>query len=322
MAEVSGLRALVRRTWVVNRPLVAVGAVSGLITVGALVGLAVDPREITGQPAWAKPARFAFSFGLYGVTLIWLLTFVRGHDRLVRVMSWAAVVSVAIEGAGASWAAAAGTTSHFNFSSVTTGTRIIVMLVASLTLVLMGVVTVGLLLRERVEPPALAWAMRLGLVVTITSMVVAYLMVRPTPAQEIAADRGHGMPIIGAHTVGPPDGGPGMPITNFSTAGGDWRVPHFVGVHSLQVLCLLGLLLTLGPRTLGPRHRTALVWIAAGACLALTGILTWQAHRGRPLTSPDTATVAMLAVLVIAAAAAGAAVFLHARGSQRAVGDP
>lgn len=69
--EASGPRALVRKVGVVDPPLVTVGAITGLITVAALVGLAVDPREITGQPAWARPARFAISFGLFGVTLIW-----------------------------------------------------------------------------------------------------------------------------------------------------------------------------------------------------------------------------------------------------------
>ncbi|WP_250920338.1 hypothetical protein [Streptomyces albipurpureus] len=53
--EVSGPRALVRKVGVVNRPLVAVGAISGLITVAAPVGLAVDPREITGQAHRAQP---------------------------------------------------------------------------------------------------------------------------------------------------------------------------------------------------------------------------------------------------------------------------
>ncbi|MET9400409.1 hypothetical protein [Kitasatospora sp. NPDC002965] len=311
--DASGPMALAGRARAVKRPLVAVAAVAGLITVASLAGLVVDPREITGQPAWAKPARFAFSFGLYAVTLIWLLTFVRGHDRLVRAMSWTAVVCVAVEGAGASWAAAQGTTSHFNFSTVTTGARILVMLVASLVLVLMGAAAAVLLSRERIEPPALAWALRLGLVVAMAGMVAAYLMVQPTPAQRAAAELGRGMPVIGAHTVGPPDGGPGMPVTNFSTVGGDWRVPHFAGLHSLQALVLLGLLLTVGPRILGPRHRTALVWIAAAVCLALTGILTWQTHRAQPLLSPDAATVTALTVLAVAAVAGTAAVFLHAR---------
>ncbi|MFE7116801.1 hypothetical protein ACFU99_15435 [Streptomyces sp. NPDC057654] len=317
--EVSGPQALVRRAWTVNAPMAAMVVVAGVFLVAALVGLAVDPRELTGQPVWAKPARFAFSFGLFGVTLIWLLSLARGHARAVRVMAWTAVVCVAIEGAGGSWAAAEGTTSHFNFTTLATATRIFVMLTASLVLLAMGLVAVVLLLRERVGPPALSWALRLGMVVVTVSMVAVYLMVQSTPAQEAAADPRPGspylggMPYIGAHTVGPPDGGPGMPVSNFSTVGGDWRVAHFVGVHSLQVLILLGLLLTLGPRMLGPRHRTALVWIAAAFCLALTGILTWQADRGQPVTSPDTTTVMALTALGVATAVSTAAVFLHAR---------
>ena len=34
-----------------------------------LVGLAVDPRAITGAPAWLKPAKFAISSAIYGLTL-------------------------------------------------------------------------------------------------------------------------------------------------------------------------------------------------------------------------------------------------------------
>ena len=36
-----------------------------------------------------------------------------------------------------------------------------------------------------------------------------------------------------------------MPITDWSTVGGDLRIPHFVGMHALQALPLLAMLLTL-----------------------------------------------------------------------------
>lgn len=308
-----GPRVLMRRAWAVNRPLTAAGVLLGLASLSALVGLAVDPREITGQPAWAKPARFAFSFGLYAITLLWLLTFVQGHARLVRVISWATAIGVVLEVSWAFRAAAAGTTSHFNFTTPIASALTFAALVVISLVMLMALLTVALLLRQRVEPPALAWALRLGLVVALVGMAVAVLMVTPTPAQVTAAGLGHGLPpVVGAHTVGPPDGGPGMPVTNFSTTGGDLRVAHLVGVHALQGLPLLGLLLTLGPRALGPRHRTALVWIAATAWLGLTLILTWQAARAQPLISPDAATVTALVALVAAAAAAVTAVFRHA----------
>ncbi|MFE7559594.1 hypothetical protein [Kitasatospora sp. NPDC057500] len=285
----------------------------GLGCLAALVGVAVDPRDITGQPAWAKPARFSFSFGLYALTLLWLLTFVRGHARLVRLISWATAAGVVLEVAWVFRAAAAGTTSHFNLTTPTASTLTFAALAVISLVTAMALLTAALLLRQHVEPPALAWALRLGLLLSLVGMAVAALMVTPTPAQKAAADLGAGMPVVGAHTVGPPDGGPGMAVTNFSTAGGDVRVAHFVGVHALQALALLGLLLTRGPRRLDQRHRTALVWIAAAAWLGLTLVLTWQARRAQPFTDPDAATVVALAVLAAATAIAVGAVFRHAR---------
>ncbi|MEV4566087.1 hypothetical protein AB0K12_20185 [Nonomuraea sp. NPDC049419] len=35
-----------------------------------------------------------------------------------------------------------------------------------------------------------------------------------------------------------------MSITNWSTTGGDLRVPHFIGLHSIQVFVLTVLVLT------------------------------------------------------------------------------
>src|SRR5215210_8702552 len=78
--------------------------------------------------------------------------------------------------------------------------------------------------------------------------------------------------------LGVPDGGPGLPLVGWSTTGGDLRVGHFVGIHALQVLPLLGAVLAAVPgRVLPGPARLRLVQVAAAAYLGLVGLLTWQA---------------------------------------------
>ena len=116
--------------------------------------------------------------------------------------------------------------------------------------------------RQRFADPALGWALRLGLILTVLGASTGGLMTRPTAAQIANARATHQMPLSGAHTVGAPDGGPGLPLTGWSTRHGDVRVPHFIGLHAWQVLPLFVLLVL---RRGSDRTRTALAIGAAAS---------------------------------------------------------
>jgi hypothetical protein len=128
------------------------------------------------------------------------------------------------------------------------------------------------------------------------------------------------MSVHGGHAVGVADGGAGLPLSGWSTTGGDLRVGHFVGMHALQVLPLLAAALTAvaarAPRRLPELARLRLVRLAATGYLGLLLLLVWQALRGQPLTAPDPATLAALGALLIAMAA-GTAVVLRHRGAEQ-----
>jgi hypothetical protein len=296
---------MIRKAWETNKPLALVGLAMIAILAVALVGLVVDPRVITGAPAWLKPAKFAISIAVYSFTLIWLLRFVAGRPRLVRLLSWLTAVTLGLEMVLIGGAAAAGTTSHFNVSSPLHIAIWSTMASAIVGTWMANLVVAFLLLRQRFADPAFAWALRLGVLISAVGMGVAFFMTSPTSTQLDAARSGAGMAVAGAHTVGAPDGGPGLPVLGWSTVGGDLRAAHFFGLHALQVLPLVWFLLTrFGPGRLRPADRAGLIWTFGLSYLAFVVLLTAQALRGQPLVKPDGVTLGMLAGIVLAATTA------------------
>lgn len=291
------------KLWRTHAPLTLSAVLTAFITIFFIVGVFADPRVITGAPAWLKPTKFGVSITLYSLTLVWILGFVQGRRRLVSVLGWVVVVTFALEWVAIITQVVRGTTSHFNVATPLDtalwslmGTAIVVLWVANF-------VIAGLLLFQRFENPAFAWSLRLALVLTIIGMGLGFLMTSPTAQQLADWEGGGAVTVAGAHTVGLPDGGTGLPIVGWSTQGGDLRAPHFVGMHALQVVPFIGWLVARRKRWSPPR-RVALVWTLSGFYLGVTVLLTVQALRAQPLLRPDALTTALFIGLVVLGASA------------------
>ncbi|HTM31116.1 MAG TPA: hypothetical protein VL263_07415 [Vicinamibacterales bacterium] len=293
---------MIRRLWQTSPELVGTAALMLPVLAGAVAGLAFDPTVIAGAPAWLKPAKFAVSIAIYTLTLAWIFTFLPAWPRTRRVIGWATALTMGLEMGIIGTQAWRGTTSHFNVSTPADGIAFGVMGAAIVAQTLSTIAVAVALWRTRFADRSLGWALRFGMALTIAGALTGGLMTRPTAAQLDAARAGAPMTTAGAHTVGGRDGGPGLPGTGWSTEHGDVRVPHFVGLHALQALAIVALLL--GRAGLRDKVRERLVLVAAASYAGLFGILLIQAFRGVPLVAPDSATLVQLTTWAIATVAA------------------
>jgi hypothetical protein len=297
------MEAQMTRLWRTSPPLTAVTVVMLLAFVLFVAGTFLDPRTIIGAPAWLKPAKFAISTAIYSLTLAWVFRALPAWRRMRAVVGWTTALVFAIEVAIIGAQAWRGTASHFNIASPldavlfgVMGTLILVQTAASVA------VAVALWRERAFEDHALAWAMRLGMTLTIAGAATGGLMTRPTAAQLETARTTHVMTVAGAHTVGGPDGGAGLPGTGWSREHGDLRVPHFVGLHALQALPFL--VVVLRRRGWPESLRVRAVIVAGAAYAGLFAVLVAQALRGQSILQPDAVTLAMFGAVAIASAAA------------------
>jgi len=275
-----------------SRPLVVTGAVMLVALAGFTVGLLLDPTIITGAPAWLKPAKFATSIAIYCLTLAWIFTWLPGWVRLRRYVGWATALALVTEMVIIGLQAGRGTTSHFNIATPFDGALWQIMGAVIVAQTVTTVAVAMALWRERFADRALGWALRLGMTLTIVGAFSGGLMARPTTQQLTAAAAGTPMTILGAHTVGAPDGGPGLPGTGWSISHGDLRIAHFAGLHAMQILPLIALGLRRRQWTDIVRQRLTLT--AAGSYAGLFALLLSEALRGRSIFSPDDLTLTLV----------------------------
>jgi hypothetical protein len=289
--------ALLDRLWRANPPLTAVGALMVVVAGASVVGMLVDPRIITGAPAWLKPFKFAVSTAVYSLTLAWTFGCLSGWPRVRSAVGWMTAIVFVLEVAIIDAQAWRGTTSHFNVSTPVNATLFLVMGGAILLQTLVSVAVAVALWRQRFTDRPLAWALRFGMTLTIVGALTGPLMTRPTAAQLADARAGGHMTTAGAHSVGGLDGGPGVPMTGWSREHGDLRVPHFIGLHAVQALAFIavGVRRWRAPEVV--RVRAVFAAVASYASLFL--LLLWEALRGQSVVAPDAAALTSIAIWAV-----------------------
>lgn len=291
-----------------HRPLLWLGFAMIALAAFCTVAAIVDPRQLLGTDLWFKPLKFALSTGIYAFTWSWLIPQL---GRSKRLAWWAGTVSailLLVELIIITGAAAAGTTSHFNVSTPLATSLWAIMAFSISVVWVMTFIASILLFRSKLGDAARSLAIRAGAILALVGMALAFLMTGPK-GDQISNYQG----VIGAHAVGVPDGGPGLPVLGWSTVGGDLRIPHFIGMHALQAIPIFLILLELASRRVlrDVTVRVRLVLIATITYAAALAVLTWQALRGQSIVHPDAATLAVAAAIAVVAVAAALAAVLR-----------
>ncbi len=184
-----------------------------------------DSRQVMGINPWIKPMKFCLSIALYSATLSILLGLIDGYGllrlwigRLVAAMMYVEIVCIILQ-------AGRGVTSHYNIATPFDGAIFGLMGIAIALNTILDAFVFGLfVISPGSLPTGLLLGIRFGLILFIGASIEGALMIMNQ-----------------AHTVGAPDGGPGLPWVNWSNTHGDLRIAHFLGLHAIQILPLLGL---------------------------------------------------------------------------------
>jgi hypothetical protein len=244
------------------------GGVHAGLAVLFLIATRADPRTVLGLDPWVKPFKFAVSIAIYTWTVAWLLGHVKPRvPRAARLISSGIAVSMLVEIACIAGQSLRGAQSHFNVATLLDAVVFAIMgAMIGVNTLLVAALLVLFVRHPGGLPAPYLWGIRLGLALLLAGSLEGALMI-----------------VRGAHGVGAPDGGPGLPVVNWSTTAGDLRAAHALALHGVQVLPLLGAVLSRTRRPSSESARVGLVFaFAALHVLAFVATLA-QALSGRPL---------------------------------------
>lgn len=227
-----------------------------------------DARALAGVSVWSKPLKFALSLAVHFITLAVLVQLLapqtrggRAMARLVRFSIAAAVFEIAY----IAFQAARGRPSHFNFDTPFETGMYALMGIGALTITAVPFV-LGLMLRRQRDGDRSGYRLgaELGLLLApILTLVIA----------------GYMSGVVYGRWVGDATGGATIPVLGWSRSVGDFRPPHFVGLHVMQLLPVAGWIAD----RLTPARARAVVWAVAALSVAVSVALFAETLAGLPV---------------------------------------
>jgi hypothetical protein len=247
-----------------GRLLVLAGCILALVP-ATLIAMFVDDRSLDGAGVWTKPLKFELSLAIYAATLALMIPLAGGGFERSRAARWLVGIMASGSAIELLWIilqAARGERSHFNEQST----------VGQAMYGVMGVFAVAFVL---VPIPLARWAWRErvgGLRAGIVAAVALNLLLGGVVGAWLSTMKSHFIGGDGTDATG-------LPVVGWSTTGGDLRIAHFVGLHAMQAMLLVGILTA----RLRPEIGERVVLLAAGAWSTMAGWLFWMALRGQPV---------------------------------------
>ena len=228
----------------------------------------IDDREVMGINVWIKPFKFFISTAIYTLTVGYIITFYPFSNlkkHIIRnLVSWTMLFELVI----ITIQAVRGVQSHFNTSSDLDGSLFGTMggLIGINVVVMVFMAIETIRCKLKVSKP-MQYALFLGWLIIIFGSWVGGQMIAQM-----------------AHNIGVEDGGEGLPLLNWSTVGGDLRVAHFFGLHSIQIIPLFALVVERKLK-LSTKAQIAVITVFTLVFASFIFYTFYQASQGQPFIS-------------------------------------
>lgn len=231
----------------------------------SILGNLIDDRTLMGVNVWIKPFKFSISTAIYILTVGFLITLypfsVRKKNLINNIVSWTLLIEIGL----IIYQASRGVQSHYNVSNPFDGLIFAAMGILIAINVLIMVLFIFETLRLKLKTTKLLqWAILLGWVIVFFGSWVGGQMISEM-----------------SHNIGIEDGGPGLPLVNWSTIAGDLRVAHFFGLHGLQIIPIFALLISNKWKTTS-RNQMIIVTVFGLVYALCIGYTFYQAKQGLP----------------------------------------